>query len=74
MSDTKLTAVKAALVCDDGPPHQHPESDDALVWREPPQPGEEGILADVEALIAAGHAHWVEDARTPYPNDRKERE
>jgi hypothetical protein len=48
----------------DGPPVQVDEDGD-FVWRNPPVEGEIGILADAEALVEAGLAHWIEDGREP---------
>lgn len=36
--------------------------DGDLVWRDEPIEGEEGVLADCEALVEAGFAEWVEES------------
>ncbi|HAL28132.1 MAG TPA: hypothetical protein DCP25_15550 [Chloroflexi bacterium] len=51
-SRRELTEARAVEVLADG----------SLVWPDPPLAGEVGLLRDCEALVAAGHATWREDA------------
>lgn len=60
-TDPAITDRLIALVRGEPPVQVEQAHDGSLAWSAEPVDGEQGVLADVQALVDAGLAEWVED-------------